>query len=346
MRRRLTFRHIETIRAVMMTGSVTGAATRLFVTQPAISHLIREVEEILGFALFDRRFGRLTPTARAELLFGEIERSFVSLDYINDFSLRLRDGEQRTINFSAVPVASTALLPHVIRRYRETVAEDFFIVSSRSSEQVISMVSSQKADLGIALALPPIPGVKSDTLASFQALCLLPPAHRLQHAEVVTASDLRGDLMIAPSNEEGIVVATKDAFQSSGFTPTAIVECPAATAACAMVEAGIGFTLLDPVAAFPFRNSTIIFKPFEPSILFEFRGYWLDARQPTFDRSLVWEFARERISEIASHFPRALVVSEGARAIQDCKITSRFQELLPGGGGSANRPGGRRPSHR
>ena len=106
MPRKLTFRHIETIRAVMLTGSVTGAAVRLFVTQPAISHLIRDVEDILGFALFDRRFGRLVPTARAELLFGEIERSFVSLDHLNDFSSRLRDGEQRTISFGAVPVAS------------------------------------------------------------------------------------------------------------------------------------------------------------------------------------------------------------------------------------------------
>jgi DNA-binding transcriptional LysR family regulator len=306
MPRKLTFRHIETIRAIMLTGSVTGAATRLFVTQPAISHLIRDVEDILGFTLFDRRFGRLVPTARAELLFGEIERSFVSLDYLNDFSSRLRDGEQRIINFGAVPVASIALLPQVIRGYRESVAEDFFVVWSRSSEQVISMVSSQKADLGFALAIPPIPGVTSEVIAVFRALCLLPAGHRLKDFDIVTAGDLHGELMITPSNEEGIVDATGEAFRSYGAPPTAIVECPAATAACAMVEAGIGFTLLDPVAAFPFRNSSIIFKPFEPPILFEFRAYWLEARKPAFDRSRILVLARQRMAEIAAAFPQAL----------------------------------------
>jgi len=302
MPRKLTFRHIEAIRAIMLTGSVTGAATRLHVTQPAISHLIRDVEGILGFTLFDRRFGRLVATARAELLFSEIERSFVSLDYLNDFSSRLRDGEQRTINFGAVPVASIALLPHVIRSYRESIAADFFMVWSRSSEQVISMVSSQKVDLGFALAIPPIPGVHSEVLAVFRALCLLPAGHRLKNVPVVTAGDLQGDHMIAPSNEEGILDATSDAFRPYGMPPTAIVECPAATAACAMVETGIGFTLLDPVAAFPFRDSSIIFKPFEPPILFEFRAYWLEARKPVFDRTRVLALARQRMAEIAACF--------------------------------------------
>jgi DNA-binding transcriptional LysR family regulator len=342
MPRKLTFRHIETIRAVMLTGSVTGAAVRLFVTQPAISHLIRDVEDILGFALFDRRFGRLMPTARAELLFGEIERSFVSLDHLNDFSSRLRDGEQRTISFGAVPVASIALLPQIIRSYRETVAEDFFTVSSRSSEQVISMVSSQKVDLGFALAIPPIPGVKSDVLAVFRALCLLPAGHRLEDVDIVRAGDLQDDLMITPSNEEGIVDATSDAFGSDGSRPAAIVECPAATAACAMVEAGIGFTLLDPVAAFPFRKSSIVFKPFEPPILFEFRAYWLEARKPAFDRARILALARQRMSEIAAEFPQAASDPEEC----DRRSDGVTATIAPDPAGSTSRRAGQAPSRR
>jgi DNA-binding transcriptional LysR family regulator len=345
MPRKLTFRHIETIRAVMLTGSVTGAATCLFVTQPAISHLIRDVEDILGFTLFDRRFGRVVPTARAELLFGEIERSFVSLDYLNDFSSRLRDGEQRIITFGAVPVASIALLPYVIRSYRESVAEDFFVVWSRSSEQVISMVSSQKADLGFALAIPPIPGVKSEVLAVFRALCLLPAGHRLKDVDIVRAGDLQGDLMITPSNDEGIVDATSEAFRSYGAPPAAIVECPAATAACAMVEAGIGFTLLDPVAAFPFRNSSIIVKPFEPPIRFEFRAYWLEARKPAFDRARILALARQRMGEIAADFPQAFSdVEDSDRRSHGGEAASTA--IAPAPAGSTSRRAGQARSRR
>ena len=107
---RLTCRHIEAIRAVMLTGSVTGAAASLHVTQPAISHLLREIDDLLQFSLFDRRAGRLIPTERAALLLDEIERSFIGLDGINDVCSRLRVVKQRTITVALVPVASASIL--------------------------------------------------------------------------------------------------------------------------------------------------------------------------------------------------------------------------------------------
>ncbi|MGH8435809.1 MAG: LysR family transcriptional regulator, partial [Pseudomonas sp.] len=86
---KLSLRHIETIHAVILTGSVTGAASRLFVTQPAISNVLREAEDRLGYPLFDRRGGRLMPTPLADMLFEEIERSFTGLEAINDFCEQL-----------------------------------------------------------------------------------------------------------------------------------------------------------------------------------------------------------------------------------------------------------------
>jgi len=46
---RMSPRQIEAFRAIILTGSVTGAAEMLFVSQPAISRLIRELEDELGF---------------------------------------------------------------------------------------------------------------------------------------------------------------------------------------------------------------------------------------------------------------------------------------------------------
>src|SRR5690606_35875530 len=90
MARDLNFRHVEVIYAVMLTGTVTGAAARLNVSQPAISNSLKEAEERLGFALFMRQHGRIFPTERATALFSEIERSFTGLDAINGFCAAMR----------------------------------------------------------------------------------------------------------------------------------------------------------------------------------------------------------------------------------------------------------------
>ena len=65
-----------------------------------------------------------------------------------------------------------------------------------------------------------------------------------------------------------------------------------------MVEAGVGFALLDPVAAYPFRNSTIWFAQFEPRITFRFFAYRLDGRMLKFDISRIFELARRRCGAV------------------------------------------------
>jgi len=62
-------RQVEAFRTVMLTGSVTSAATMMHVTQPAVSRLIRDLQFTLKLALFDRRGNRLEPTAEAHHLF-------------------------------------------------------------------------------------------------------------------------------------------------------------------------------------------------------------------------------------------------------------------------------------
>jgi DNA-binding transcriptional LysR family regulator len=298
MANRLTYRHIEAIRAVMLSGSVTGAAASLHVTQPAISHLLREIDDLLQFALFDRRAGRLIPTERAALLLAEIERSFIGLDSINDVCTRLKVAQQRTITVALVPVVSVSILPTVIAEYRRSVSGDFFMVDSVSNEQVLGQIAARKADIGIALETTPVPGVRGELLMEFEARCLLPQRHALAGRRVVTTADLDGLPMIGVPRADHFGDPIAALFAERANPPIQVVECAGATGACAMVEAGVGFALLDPVAAYPFRDSTIWFARFEPRVTFRFFVYWLEGRGLKFDLASIIGLARRRCEEV------------------------------------------------
>jgi DNA-binding transcriptional LysR family regulator len=69
-------RHMEVFRAVMLTGSISGAAKMLYVSQPAVSKLITYIESRLSFRLFDRVNNRLIATAEAHTLYREVERVY------------------------------------------------------------------------------------------------------------------------------------------------------------------------------------------------------------------------------------------------------------------------------
>ncbi|MBC7077924.1 MAG: LysR family transcriptional regulator, partial [Synergistales bacterium] len=70
----MNLRQIEIFRAVMITGSISGASKLLFVSQPAVSRLLSHTELRMGLKLFERVKGRLYSTPEARSLFKEVEK--------------------------------------------------------------------------------------------------------------------------------------------------------------------------------------------------------------------------------------------------------------------------------
>src|SRR5258708_24810538 len=64
----MNFKQLEAFQAIMLSGSTTGAAERLGLSQPGISRLLAQLEQDLGLRLFIREKGRLVPTQEAEAL--------------------------------------------------------------------------------------------------------------------------------------------------------------------------------------------------------------------------------------------------------------------------------------
>lgn len=285
MTRPLSFRHVETIFSVVLTGSVTGAASRLHVTQPAISNILKEAEDRLEFSLFERHGGRLVPTRRVELIFSEIERSFTGLDAINDLCVRLHGEERRNILIASTPAFATAVLPRAIKNYRDNIDDVHFSVVSRSSEYVQALVASRKMDIGFSIEEPALSGVSSELLIRQTMLCLLPPGHSLGQKSVVSVDDLCDQPMISLSRAEPIEDIVMAKFASAGIRPPSVATCPAAMTVCALVEAGNGFAILDPISTHLFRNSGIIFRPFVPEVHLSFYAYWVQDRQASFEFS-------------------------------------------------------------
>jgi len=107
-------RQIEAFRAVMMSGSVTGGAVLLNLSQPSVSRLIADLERSVGFVLFERRGSRVYPTAQANALFEAVRRSYVGLELLNQAARRIAAHPIGTIRVAALPALATTILPGVI----------------------------------------------------------------------------------------------------------------------------------------------------------------------------------------------------------------------------------------
>lgn len=115
----LNLRHIEAFRAVMLAGSVVGAAELLSVTQPAVSRTIAQMELRLGYALYQRRGRRLVPTAAAQALFREVEQVYGGIERIAQVAQDLRHHRAGALRIAVLPALAQWLVPHALAQFMQ-----------------------------------------------------------------------------------------------------------------------------------------------------------------------------------------------------------------------------------
>ena len=110
-------RQLETFRAVAETGSITKAAKQLEVSQPAVSRLVADFSNSVGFELFKRRHGILEPTSDSRYLLAEVRRVIDSLDHLEDLRRDLTERTVGHIRIACLPGFATSHLPGVLVRF-------------------------------------------------------------------------------------------------------------------------------------------------------------------------------------------------------------------------------------
>lgn len=295
----LGFRHIEAIRAVLMTGSVTAAAGQLQVTQPAVSNTLRDAEQRLGFKLFERRAGCLLPKAEATQLFDEIERSFTGRDEINRAAERVAQGQGRRLVVAATPAFGASALPGVLRAWRDASPATLLAVESRNANLVASMVATQRADIGFAPEVPAIRGLASALVARLPMVCYLAAGHPLARERgPLKAEQLLGEPMISPGQVERMDQLVARVFRDCGALPVTVVECPVIITACAMVAAGIGFTITNPLPSWLLPRDQVVTRALEPQVHIRYCAYWVEGRLPAPDRERLVGLARQQMAAL------------------------------------------------
>ena len=90
----ITLRQVEVIRAVMMTGTISGAAEMLHVSAPGISRLVKHTEESLGIRLFERKAGLFVPSVEAARVFEQIREVYRGVENLQTAMDALQKGEE------------------------------------------------------------------------------------------------------------------------------------------------------------------------------------------------------------------------------------------------------------
>lgn len=285
-----SLRQIEAFRCLMLTGSMTQAARMMGVTQPAISRLLKDLQDELKLKLFEKMGTGVAPTAEATALYAEVERSFVGIDRISAAAEEIRTRRAGSLRIAAMPALANGFLPRFAGQFLSARPQLDLGLFGVISPLVIDWVANRQCDLGFAETPLANPGLEALPMPTVSRVAVVPTNHRLARKSVIHARDFEGESFV--SLKHGTVSRYKvdRVFSERNISRVMRVETHLSEIMCGLVSSGIGVAICDPFTAAEFATRGVVARPFRPRIPFEFGALYPPGPQPS---GIAQEFAGE-----------------------------------------------------
>ena len=306
MNQRITLRHLEAFRAVMVRHTVTGAAEMLEVTQPVVTRLIAELERRIALPLFERASGRLVPTPEAGLLFEDVHRSLMAIERIANAASNIKTLKLAHLRIAAAPAMALSFLPGTIASFTSEHTETLVSLEAQLTPTVLDLVQSGRCDLGFAmLNMRKTHHANSEVLVSARMVGAVPTHHRLAGRKVLRPEDFEGESFVAPAALMESRTKIDALMLSHGVNRRINVETQLSSAIVKLVEAGAGLALIEPLTACAYTGGLLKFIRFEPEIVVDYSIVISPRMSPTLVLKPFIDHARR---EIRKMLPPNLIV--------------------------------------
>ncbi|KMO38240.1 transcriptional regulator [Methylobacterium tarhaniae] len=264
----MSFRHVEAFRTVMLAGSMTEAARRLHTSQPQVSRLIAQLEAITGLMLFDRHGSRLSPTVEAERFHHEVERACVGLASLEAAAADIRLFGAGRLSVAAMPRLAGGLLARSVARFKHENPGVMVSLHAGDEGTVYKWIAEGSCDAGLTMLYgAEQPGVQAEPVLSLDCVAVLPRGHRLARQAVLGPADLDGEPFIASPVGNPLRVQIDAVLDTAGIRRPVAAEAGLGSAVCALVAAGLGISLMNPLAAYEeAKVSPIEIRRFAPAL--------------------------------------------------------------------------------
>ncbi|PQV42745.1 LysR substrate-binding domain-containing protein [Paraburkholderia sp. BL21I4N1] len=247
---------LKAFRAIMQTGTATGATAIVFRTQPQVSRMISGLEHSLGFQLFTREGRRLIPTVDGLRFYSHIEPLLSNFDRLPGFAEDIKEKRGRPLVVAAEPFLLGNLVPSSVESMYRSEGTKFAI--DLCVREIGLWVSRSNVDLAI-VALPfTQTDLEQFSFAEVELVATIPEAHPLASKEVVDITELASQPFIALRQTTLLRSQIDVAAVGAGKPFRPIIETGSGATACELVARGVGVSISDPILASSFRDRGVV----------------------------------------------------------------------------------------
>ena len=207
--RGITLQQMEALVCIVEERTFSGAARKMYLTQPSLTKHIRNVEEILGMRILNRRSRGITLTPEGKILYDYAKRILRLREEAKEKIQRVRENEGGNIFICASTIPATYLLPRVLSDFRKAHPDIRFYMQNADSNEVIDMITGDRGEIGFIGKDPRSARLHTEALWKDRLVLAVPSDHPFVKKGSVTLSELSQEPFIV--RERGS--ATREVFE-------------------------------------------------------------------------------------------------------------------------------------
>ena len=262
----LSVRHLRCIVALSRAGKFTAAAAELGLSQPGLSRIVQQAEQLLGVRLFDRvtRSVAQTEAGRsfipaAERMLGELEQQVRHI--------RALDGDVRgQLIVSSLMSISHHVLPAALLQFRQRYPRMHIRIREGLQNAVQEDVRSGVADFGIGGPPSPRQSIIVGPVTEERCHAILPPGHPLAGRRSLTMGDLAGECFVSMPAEAGLRRLIDATAAAAGVSLDHGIVINQYQSLFDFVSSGLGVAIVPASALPPERRPDLTIRPMHPAI--------------------------------------------------------------------------------
>lgn len=240
----MELKYFRLIKTIAEEGNIANSSDRLFLTQSALSHQLRDLEERLGFKVFHRSRNKWILTEEGEelhklanTLLKSIEEGFQSIQQI-------KEGSKGTIRLSAECHSFFHGLPAFVQKMAVLYPEIQIDLSLGATHQTISQILSDELDIAIVTSEPATEVLTSMEVFRDEIFVLMHKEHPLHELDYLDASHFSDVHLIINSFPMENVSVYEHFLKPNRITPVKISAIPFTEVSLQMVKANMGIMCL------------------------------------------------------------------------------------------------------
>ncbi len=234
-------------RTVVEAGSLTKASETLNLTQSGVSHAIASLESEMGFSLLKRDRSGINITDNGERILKYIREILHWDELLNQEAAAINGVEAGTVRIGTFTSVSTLWLPGIIKRFHTLHPSIEIKLFEGNYADIEQWISNGSIDFGF-VSLPTSSSFDIIPVKKDRMLCIVPKEHPLLERKRVCLKEIVDEPFIMP--KVGCDNDVRRIFTEHGITPTIKFEVADDHAIMAMVQNGIGISILPEMIVF------------------------------------------------------------------------------------------------